>query len=136
MTDKKTLATPENCAWVCIECGKCQPKGVDLPDDGLCFFCRDRINGGHIASPDCFCRPYQDTSGVWVHREIPLTPSHAMVMAGASRLAHVDNGCDFPDAWSPLELASMKNMAERVWRSMVLEFVEETNNNDAESGHD
>lgn len=50
----------------------------------------------------------------------PLAPTPAMVDEGAQRLVSWDDNCTWPDSWSPLQVAAVRNEAERVWRSMWL----------------
>ena len=54
------------------------------------------------------------------HAPKPLEPTEAMRDAGAQRLASFGDDSVWPDSWSAPELASMRNIAERVWRSMWL----------------
>lgn len=76
----------------------------------------------HDATPDCWCNPREESPGVYVHLEVPICPTKEMRMAGASRLASIEHASDWPAKFSGLEIASMCNIAERVWRSMLLEW--------------
>lgn len=51
---------------------------------------------------------------------VPVEPTAEMNDAGAQRLARWEAGCEWPESWSPLQVAAMRNEAERVWRSMCL----------------
>lgn len=51
----------------------------------------------------------------------PLDPTPEMIDAGAQRLVRWEDGCVWPDSWSPMQVAAARNDAERVWRSMWLE---------------
>lgn len=50
----------------------------------------------------------------------PIEPTPEMIDAGAQRLASFGDESVWPDSWSALELASMRNLAERVIRSALL----------------
>lgn len=49
-----------------------------------------------------------------------LSPTPAMIEAGAQRLVSWEDGSTWPDSWTPLQVAVARNEAERVWRSMRL----------------
>jgi hypothetical protein len=51
---------------------------------------------------------------------VPVEPTPDQIDAGAQRLASFEDGSVWPDSWSPLQVAAMRNDAERVWRSMWL----------------
>lgn len=51
---------------------------------------------------------------------VPLEPTDVMREEGAQQLVRWEDGCKWPDSWSPLERAAARNEAERCWRSMVL----------------
>lgn len=55
----------------------------------------------------------------------PREPTHAMIEAGAQRLVRWEDGCVWPDSWSPAQVVAARNDAERVWRSMYLEWEEQ-----------
>ena len=50
-------------------------------------------------------------------------PTDAMREAGAQRLVSWEDGCAWPDSWTPLQVAAARNEADRVWRSMALELM-------------
>jgi len=50
-------------------------------------------------------------------------PTDAMREAGAQRLVSWEDGCTWPDSWTPLQVAAARNEAERVWLSMALELM-------------
>lgn len=55
-------------------------------------------------------------------RKPPLEPTPEMIEAGAQRLVRWEDDCEWPDSWSPMQVAAARNEAERVWRSMYLEW--------------
>jgi hypothetical protein len=55
---------------------------------------------------------------------IPLEPTPQMRDAGAQRLVSFEDNSVWPDSWDALQVASAKNEAERVWRSMWIAAME------------
>ena len=37
----------------------------------------------HLSSPDCWCRPYEDSPGLWVHRLDPDVEGYVPDLKGA-----------------------------------------------------
>lgn len=54
------------------------------------------------------------------YKTVSVEPTQEMIVAGAKRLLSWEDGSEWPDSWSPLQIAAAKNDAERVWRSMWL----------------
>lgn len=90
----------------------------------------------HDISPDCWCNPEEVEPGVYAHLEVPLNPSKEMRMAGASRLASIESTDDWPGKFDDLQIAAMTNLAERVWRSMLLEWCARRHSDGPEAGND
>lgn len=54
---------------------------------------------------------------------MPMVPSAAMIEAGAQRLVRWETGKEkWPKSWDVLQVSAARNEAERVWRSMWLEY--------------
>jgi hypothetical protein len=43
----------------------------------------DRRYREHVASPDCWCHPYEDSPGLWVHRLDPDVEGYVPDLKGA-----------------------------------------------------
>lgn len=63
--------------------------------------------------------------GTPMRKLAPLDPTPEMIDAGAQRLVRWEDGCVWPDSWSELQVGAARTEAERVWRSMWLEYSEE-----------
>jgi len=44
---------------------------------------RGQVFREHLSSPDCWCRPYEDSPGLWVHRLDPDVEGYVPDIKGA-----------------------------------------------------
>ena len=58
-------------------------------------------------------------------KTISLEPTKEMIEAGAQRLVHWEDGCEWPWSYDELTVINSRNIAERVWRSMFIEAKDE-----------
>ena len=59
------------------------------------------------------------------YKVTPLNPTDVMNDEGAQRIASFEDGSVWPDSWDRLQVIQMRNIAERVWRSMWSAAVED-----------